>query len=116
MGNSGIAGPRRANRAVFELDPKVWRLAGTSLAFFAAIVFAVWLIFRIRSRYRGHEDPAADEQRMLMQLRDLRRQGDLSDDEYRSIKGRLAKRLDGLSKSDAESEKATADRQQMPES
>lgn len=101
---------------MFELDPKVWKLALTSVALFAAIGFAAWLIFRIRSRYRDNEDPAADEQRMLMQLRDLRRQGDLSENEYRSIKGRLAKRLDGLPKSGDESEKATANRQQLPQS
>lgn len=55
-------------------------------------------MIRIRSRYRDNEDPAAAEQQMLAQIRDLHRQGDLSEDEYRSIKGRLVKRLGDVSR------------------
>lgn len=54
-----------------------------------AILVGIWLVASIRSRYRGHEDPAAQSQQMLTHMRDLYRQGDLSEEEYRSIKGRL---------------------------
>ena len=57
-------------------------------------LFGIWLIVRIRTRYCDHEDPAAVEQQMLMQMGDLHRQGDLSEEEYRSIKGRLVERID----------------------
>ena len=57
------------------------------------IAVAAWSIFRIRAWYRDGEDPAASDNEMLSQLRDLHQQGDLSDEEYRSIKGRLVQRM-----------------------
>jgi hypothetical protein len=101
---------------VFELDPKIWKLVGATLVLFASLAFAAWLVLRIRSRYRDNEDPAAVEHQMLMQLRDLRRQGDLSEDEYRSIKGRLIERLDGLSESGGQNVVEPSDRQTLPKS
>ena len=59
---------------------------------------AAWLIFRIRAWFRGGEDPAADDHGMLMQISELRRQGDLSEEEYRSIKGRLVQRIDATTR------------------
>ena len=64
------------------------------IALIAAVAFAAWLIFRIRARFRGGDDPAAADHGMLMQISELRRRGDLSEEEYRSIKGRLVERLD----------------------
>ena len=64
-----------------------------SLPFFIAlclaIAAAVWAIIRMRSRYRENEDPAVADHQLLSQIGDLRRQGTLSDEEFRSIKGRL---------------------------
>jgi hypothetical protein len=65
----------------------------------AAIAFAVWLIFRIRARFRGGDDPEAVDHGMLMQISELRRRGDLSEEEYRSIKGRLVERIEETSRS-----------------
>jgi hypothetical protein len=59
------------------------------LLLFAFLAGASWLIFRIRARFRGGEDPAEQGQQMLMQMGDLHREGGLSDEEYRSIKSRL---------------------------
>lgn len=99
---------------MLEFDPKYVKLAATSLALFASLGLAFWLVLRIRSRYRDNEDPAAAEQLMLMQLRDLRRQGDLSENEYRSIKGRLVERLDGLPKTEDTATPLMKDRQELP--
>jgi hypothetical protein len=81
------------------IDVAVWKLIAASCGVFVCFAIAGWLIIRIRSRYRGNEDPAVAEQQMLSQIRDLHRQGDLSEDEYRSIKGRLVKRLGDVSHS-----------------
>ena len=69
------------------------------VALIAAIALAVWLIFRIRARFRGGDDPAAVDHGMLMQISELRRRGDLSEEEYRSIKGRLVERIEETTRS-----------------
>lgn len=75
-----------------ELDLLVWTL---EIAAGLAVVLAisVWLIVRIRARYWGLEDPTAAETEMLLQLGELRREGQLTEEEYRSIKGRLVARI-----------------------
>lgn len=62
---------------------------------FALVGALIWAIVWLKARYWGHEDPAAADHQMLTQLGELRRNGDLSEEEYRSIKGRLVERLDG---------------------
>lgn len=58
------------------------------------IAVAVWLIFRIRARFLDGEDPAATDHLLLSQISELKREGGLSEEEYRSIKGRLVNRID----------------------
>lgn len=60
----------------------------------AVILVSIWLVVRIKARYWGHEDPKAADHQMLMQIGDLRREGQLTDEEYRSIKSRLVERID----------------------
>jgi hypothetical protein len=65
------------------------------LGLLALVLFAAaWVVLRLRTRYRGGDDPAADAHAMLTQIGELRRQGGLSEEEYRSIKGRLTRRLE----------------------
>ncbi len=63
------------------------------LGLIAFVVIAAWLFYRIRARSRDRDDPAAAEQQMLTQLEDLRREGDLTEEEFRLIKGQLVKRI-----------------------
>jgi len=66
------------------------------LSFFATILaFAVilWLVFRIRAWLSDDVDAAESEQELLIQMMEMHREGDLSEEEYRSIKHRLAVRL-----------------------
>jgi hypothetical protein len=53
--------------------------------------FAVWLIFQVRARFREDTGRADDKLEMLTQFRELHQQGELTEDEYRLIKGRLAR-------------------------
>lgn len=64
------------------------------VALIVALSVLIWGIFRIRSWYREDDDPDALHQEMLWQIRDLQRQGDLSEQEYRSIKSQIQNRMD----------------------
>jgi uncharacterized membrane protein len=71
------------------LNRSAWELFGLVLA----ILVMAWLIVEIRSWLTGDDDPAEGDHELLMSVRELNREGDLSDDEYRSIKSRLVERL-----------------------
>ncbi len=75
-----------------------------ALGIIVAVAIAIWLIVRIRARYRDNEDPAVVDHQMLTQMVDLHREGDLSDEEYRSIKGRLIERIDDSMRSKEQTE------------
>ena len=76
-----------------ELNELLWRTLGIALALGVVLAISVWLVLRIRARYWGLEDPTAAENEMLLQLSELRREGQLTEEEYRSIKGRLVARI-----------------------
>lgn len=67
----------------------LWFLGGL-----AGLVVGLWLFSRLVAWMRDDEDPAAAEQMMLTEIGELHRDGDLSEEEYRSIKGRLLERLE----------------------
>jgi len=57
------------------------------------LVVVVWGIIRLVSRVNEDVDPAEADREMLLALNDLRRGGDLTDDEFRLIKGQITTRL-----------------------
>ena len=59
----------------------------------ACLMVLIWSIVRFVSRVHEDVDPAESDQDMLIAISELRRQGDLSEDEYRSIKGQLLTRM-----------------------
>jgi uncharacterized membrane protein len=59
-----------------------------------AVGVGIAIIYWVRSRFREDSDPAASDHAMLSHLGELHREGDLSEEEYRSIKGLLIGRLD----------------------
>lgn len=76
------------------------------------VALLVWSAFKLRSWYREDTGPADDRHELLVLFKDIQRQGDLTDEEYRSIKGRLAGEVaddsaastDTLSGTDAEAD------------
>lgn len=76
---------------------KLLRLPDVSwLQMFAAagfLVVLVWGIVRLAARLNEKVDPAEADKEMLRVLHELRREGDLTDDEFRSIKGQISSRL-----------------------
>lgn len=63
----------------------------TLLGLVIAISVAGWLVFRMRARFREDSGRADDKLEMLTQFRELHQQGELTEDEYRLIKSRLAR-------------------------
>ena len=59
----------------------------------ACLVFLIWQIARFISRVHEDVDPAESDQEMLNAISELRREGDLTEDEYRSIKRQLMGRM-----------------------
>ena len=59
----------------------------------ACLVFLIWQIARFIARVHEDGDPAESDQEMLSAISELRREGDLTEDEYRSIKRQLMGRM-----------------------
>ena len=62
-----------------------------------AIVVLVWVALRLRQWFREDSDPADDSRQMLSDIQEMYHEGDLSEQEYRSIKGRLIEGTDRAS-------------------
>lgn len=63
----------------------------TILPLVAVIAVCAWLIYQFRAWFRDNDDRTDDNLEMLTQFRELHQQGELSEDEYRLIKSRLAR-------------------------
>ncbi|MCA9035992.1 MAG: hypothetical protein KDA91_12730 [Planctomycetaceae bacterium] len=59
------------------------------------LVVLIWAIVRLVARVNEDTDPAEAEHDMLLVLAELRREGDLTQEEFRSIKSRLDQKKDG---------------------
>ncbi|MDA1233041.1 MAG: hypothetical protein O2856_19930 [Planctomycetota bacterium] len=57
------------------------------------LVALIWSIVRLISRVHEDVDPAESDQDMLNAISEMRREGDLTEDEYRSIKSQLMGRM-----------------------
>lgn len=82
-------------------EEKLHRVLSESMWTWIGLVFALlilaWGIRRIRAWYREDDDPAGNAREMLSEIREMYVEGDLSEEEFRSIKGRLTERLDRTS-------------------
>ncbi len=58
-----------------------------------ALIVFIWRIARLVSQVTEDSDPAETDRQMLTAISDLRRKGDLSPEEFRSIKSQLVERL-----------------------
>lgn len=68
--------------------------AGTWIGLAFAILVLAWIISRLRALFRSDDDPAENTNQMLSEIREMYEEGKLSEEEFRSIKGRLTKRTD----------------------
>ena len=82
-------GSRKWDRILDSLlsgSPVEW-IAFLVVAF--AILGSIWAVARYRASLRGDADPAAAESLLVRQVRELRDRGEVSENEYRSLKSRL---------------------------
>lgn len=101
--------PDRTSNDVFELfvkaSPVEW------LKFIGAFVLLgamIWLIVRIREWLWDDEGPADADEGLLLQFNDLRREGGLTEQEYRSIRSQLVARIDGSPRAETSGLKSPA--------
>jgi hypothetical protein len=64
----------------------------TTVTAIGVLTVAVYLI---RSWLRDNDGPAASTHELLAEYREMNRRGELSDEEFRIIKGRMAPRIGG---------------------
>lgn len=67
----------------------MFRMLGPLLWVAAAVVLLAFLAYRIRVWWRENDDPAEGCHDLLSEYIELHRRGELSDEEFRSIKSRL---------------------------
>lgn len=72
----------------------VWDFLGASvfawIGLCVALLFLAGVVYWLRSWWREDSGREADSNELLTQFRELHREGDLTDEEFRSIKSRLA--------------------------
>lgn len=94
LGN--LSGKQKLFKELFEGHALEWVLA------IFIVSFLIWLTVRIVGRFRENEDRHVDGSELLIQFLEMRREGDLTDDEFRSIKKRLVDLSDkGLEEDEA---------------
>jgi len=65
----------------------------TFTAVLIVLIVSIWGVARLVTRVTEDSDPAETDRQMLTAINDLHRKGDLSQEEFRSIKGQLVDRL-----------------------
>ena len=79
-----------ANRFQDFVKDSLWWWVGLLFA----IVVLTWCVVRLRQWFGDDTDPADGDERMLSEIEEMYHEGDLSEHEYRSIKGRLMEGMD----------------------
>lgn len=76
-------------------DLLIWPLSSwwPMLVGLVGVVVVISLIVRLVARVNEDTDPAEADRDMLLTLTELRREGDLTQEEFRSIKSRLVQRI-----------------------
>jgi hypothetical protein len=78
-------------------------------------VALVWLVVALISRATDDIDPAEIDRQMLTAVNDLHRQGNLTQEEFRSIKSQLVERLADSAGAESDDFEANNDQQSTPE-
>lgn len=72
-----------------DLSVLFWPVVGTVVL----LSFLVWLVWKLRAWWREDANDAETEHEILARYREMNLRGELSDEEYRSIKSQMAARL-----------------------
>ncbi len=89
-----IAAVENQPRVIHRRPTSVWDFLGESIfawiGLCVALLILAGVVYRLRSWWREDAGRAADSNELLTQFRELRREGDLTEEEFRSIRSRLA--------------------------
>lgn len=69
-----------------------WIPFGVSLI---CLIMLIWMILQLTTRLTEDTDPAESDRQMLLSIHELHREGDLTTEEFRSLKGQLVQRIAG---------------------
>ena len=72
-------------------------LMGIGAGLVVALLALAWVAVRMRAWYYEDDDPAGEADQMLSEIREIYQEGDLSEEEFRSIKSRLIQRREEAS-------------------
>lgn len=97
-------------------EPRFLSLALAVLAGGVFVGVVVLVTMKLRAWFREDSDREGERDRMLLQMHDLKRQGGLTEDEYRSIRGRLAAKPAASSPNGTESVESAGTAPLTPES
>ena len=75
------------------MQASAWQWIGLGFA----IAVLAWIVMRVREEFRTDDDPAGSTDQMLSEIREMYEEGKLSEEEFRSIKGRLTTPNDSAS-------------------
>ena len=78
-----------SQRILQDLQSTWWRWG----LLVGVVVVSIIVVLRIRGWFHEDDDLANTDQQMLSEIAELQRRGELSGEEYRSIKGRLISRI-----------------------
>ena len=82
--------PGRLNSIISKiLTATLWEW----LVLVVVLIVLVRLVMWIKASLREDDDPSSIDHQMLVEITELQRQGEITETEYRSIKGRLVDRL-----------------------
>ncbi len=82
--------PGRLNSVISKLlSATYWEW----LVLIVVLILLVRLVIWIKASLREDDDPSSIDHQMLVEITELQRQGEITETEYRSIKGRLVDRL-----------------------
>lgn len=76
-----------------EISDQLWQVAaspGQWIPILVVLGVLIGVIAWLRVRFRDDDDPAEESLELLNQFRELRQRGELTEDEFRSIKSRLS--------------------------
>ncbi len=82
--------PERLNSIISKiLSATLWEW----LVLIVVLIVLIRLVMWIKASLREDDDPSSVDHQMLVEITELQRQGEITETEYRSIKGRLVDRL-----------------------
>lgn len=82
------ADPLAVKKEIAQALPNGWDLVWMGVG----VLFLVWLTFRVRAWFRDDDAGSGHATDLLTDMRELHRQGGLSEEEFRLIKSRLVRK------------------------